>query len=186
MFDLCPMLCPHCNYEETKVVDSRESNGSTRRRRACESCSKRFTTYERAETRELLVIKRDGAREPFSREKLLRGMLRACEKRPVTLEQLESAADTIDASLRSLDTAELSSEQIGELVIEHLKQLDEVAYVRFASVYKQFCQVDDFAKEIARLRTSKVHNAKKNVAIPIPTLVMDSEVNQRGKKSISV
>jgi transcriptional repressor NrdR len=151
------LKCPYCIHSETKVLDSRESSNqeSTRRRRECEKCSKRFTTYERIELLELGVIKKDGRREPFSREKLIKGMLRACEKRPVATEQITLAVDEIEGALRKRDETEIHSAIVGELVMDKLKQLDAVAYIRFASVYRQFKDVAEFAKEIARLRTEK-------------------------------
>ena len=137
------MKCPYCGYQESKVVDSRHSEDgqSIRRRRECLSCQKRFTTYETVECLPIVVIKRDGARQAFDRNKILNGMLRACEKRPVALAKLEAATDAI--------------EQIGELVMERLKPLDEVAYVRFASVYRQFKDIDSFMRELNKLLEEK-------------------------------
>lgn len=150
------MRCPYCVHTETKVLDSRESpNTAIRRRRECTQCSKRFTTYERLELLELSIVKRDDTKEQFSRDKLVKGMRRACEKRPVTGEQINQSADAIEAALRSMDTTEIPAHKIGELVIEHLKHLDDVAYIRFASVYRQFGDVKEFADEIKRLKQAK-------------------------------
>ena len=134
------MKCPYCGYQESKVVDSRHSDDglSIRRRRECLQCQKRFTTYETVESLPIVVIKRDSSRQQFDRNKILNGMLRACEKRPVPLAELERAADEIEQAIQNSLDREISTEKIGELVMERLKPLDEVAYVRFASVYRQF------------------------------------------------
>ena len=146
------MQCPYCSHEETKVVDKRETDSLevTRRRRECLKCEKRFTTYERVEI-DLRVIKKDGRREGFSRDKVKTGMLRACEKRPVTAEQIEAAIDKIESSLRSRSSDEIKSSVIGELVSKELKRLDKVAYIRFASVYKGFEDSESFATEVKQL-----------------------------------
>src|SRR3972149_7774580 len=143
------MKCPFCLHTETKVVDSRETSSleATRRRRECLDCEKRFTTYERIETVEVSVVKKDGRREPFSREKLFRGMLKACEKRPIRSERIDSAVKEIEADLRNRDAKEVSSRLVGELVMAQLKKLDDVAYVRFASVYRRFRDARQFAEE---------------------------------------
>ena len=145
--------CPHCGYEESKVVDSRHSEDglSIRRRRECNSCGKRFTTYEIIETVPIIVVKKDHSRQVFDRDKLFRGMLKSCEKRPVSLEQLEKAVDNIELQLQSGLDREVSSEIIGELAMEQLRDLDEVAYVRFASVYRQFKDINTFMEELAKL-----------------------------------
>ena len=147
------MKCPYCGYQESKVVDSRHSEDgqSIRRRRECLSCQKRFTTYETVECLPIVVIKRDGARQAFDRNKILNGMLRACEKRPVSLAALETAALDIEQILQNSLEREVSTGQIGELVMERLKPLDEVAYVRFASVYRQFADVESFFNELKKL-----------------------------------
>ena len=134
------MKCPYCGYQESKVVDSRHADDSTsiRRRRECLSCQKRFTTYETVESLPIIVVKRDGTRQAFDRNKVLNGMLRACEKRPVPLTRMEEAVDDIEQILQNSLEREIRSEEIGELVMERLKSMDEVAYVRFASVYRQF------------------------------------------------
>ncbi|WP_223068605.1 transcriptional regulator NrdR [Paenibacillus caui] len=147
------MKCPYCDYQGTKVLDSRPANDnrSIRRRRECEKCSRRFTTFEMVEETPLIVIKKDGSREEFSREKMLRGLIRACEKRPVSVEQLESIVTKVESSLRNTAVAEVESMNIGELVMEHLYPVDEVAYVRFASVYRQFKDIDMFMRELKSL-----------------------------------
>ena len=147
------MRCPFCAYEESKVIDSRptDEGEKIRRRRECLKCSKRFTTYEMIETMPIVVIKRDKSREAFNREKLMNGMLRACEKRPVSIETLEIAINDIEAIIQNSLDREVSSEKIGELVMEKLKDIDEVAYVRFASVYRSFKDVNSFMSELTRL-----------------------------------
>jgi transcriptional repressor NrdR len=144
------MICPYC-HEETKVIDSRDSEESVRRRRECLKCEKRFTTYERAEIVDLIVVKKDDTREPFDRRKILRGMMRACEKRPVQTLQIERAVDEIELELRKNDNIEVSSAQIGEIVMSKLRQLDKIAYIRFASVYREFTDVSHFKKELTKL-----------------------------------
>lgn len=147
------MRCPYCDHDGTKVLDSRPANEgkSIRRRRECDYCSKRFTTFEMVEEIPMLVIKKNGVREEFNREKLLRGVIRVCEKRPIALEQLEQLVDEVEKELRSQLAPEISSDQIGELVMEKLFLLDEVAYVRFASVYRQFKDISVFMKELNEL-----------------------------------
>ena len=151
------MKCPICGYTESKVVDSRptEEGVSIRRRRECLSCQNRFTTYETIETLPLLVIKKDNTREVFDKAKLLGGMLSACNKRPVTMDQLESITSEIESELQNSLKREVSSRQIGVLVMEKLKDLDEVAYVRFASVYREFKDLDSFMKELEKIRSQK-------------------------------
>lgn len=159
------MRCPYCSSEESKVIDKRESGDTdvTRRRRECLKCSKRFTTYERIESVDLTVVKKDGRREQFDRQKLIKGILKACEKRPVSRESIEKLVDHVEKKLRSLRTTEVKSEQIGKLVMERLKKLDEVAYVRFASVYRRFEDATEFINEIKDyIRHKKVvKNGKK-------------------------
>lgn len=147
------MICPFCSHEFTRVVDKREGElgKATRRRRECQKCGRRFTTFERAETLDLLVVKKDGKREAFDRIKLRSGVIKACEKRPVSAEDIEKLIDGIEADLRKAGTAEVSSKKIGNLVIQRIKKLDEVAYIRFASVYRQFADIGDFEKELAKL-----------------------------------
>ena len=147
------MKCPFCAYLESKVVDSRpaDEGASIRRRRECLSCHKRFTTYETMESLPLMVVKKDGSRQSFDRQKVLRGMIRACEKRPVPLAELERIADEIEQELQNSMEREISTEAIGEKVMERLRNVDQVAYVRFASVYRQFKDIDTFMTELNKL-----------------------------------
>ena len=147
------MKCPFCDNPDTRVIDSRptEEGHAIRRRRGCDNCNKRFTTYEKVEETILMVVKKDGKREAFDRSKLLRGIARACEKRPVTMAAMEAMVDEIERILGSTMEKEVASERIGELVMDQLKKVDEVAYVRFASVYRQFTDVNTFVKEIEKL-----------------------------------
>ncbi|TAK88855.1 transcriptional repressor NrdR [Patescibacteria group bacterium] len=148
------MRCPDCGYLDSKVIESRdlEDGAQIRRRRQCLKCSFRFTTYERTEQPRLTIIKKDGRREPFDRQKLAGGLYRACEKRPVAASQLEETINQIERELRSLGEPEVSVERIGELAMDHLLELDDVAYVRFASVYRSFTDVESFEAELARLK----------------------------------
>ena len=150
------MKCPYCGYKESKVIDSRpaEEGSSIRRRRECLSCAKRFTTYETVESLPMVVIKKDGSRQSFDKRKVLNGMI-ACEKRPVPFEVLEQKADEIEQTLQNSLEREVSTEYIGELVMDKLRAVDEVAYVRFASVYRQFKDIDTFMKELNKLLESK-------------------------------
>lgn len=147
------MKCPFCGFEETKVIDSREVPDSiaTRRRRECLKCGRRFTTYEKIEE-DLVVIKKSGEKEPFMREKVKNGILKACNKRPVTEEQIDALVDNIEMEIRNNNTTEIKSVDIGELVIKKLKELDEVAYLRFVSVFKEFTDPHSFEKEIKQLK----------------------------------
>ena len=147
------MKCPFCSCEDSKVIDSRPTDEGERirRRRECNACGQRFTTYEIIETVPIIVVKKDHSRQVFDRDKLFRGMLKSCEKRPVSLEQLEKAVDHIEIQLQSAFDREVSSEKIGELAMEQLRYLDEVAYVRFASVYRQFKDINTFMEELAKL-----------------------------------
>lgn len=147
------MRCPFCGFEESKVIDSRptDENERIRRRRECLQCSKRFTTYETIEDVPIIVIKKDKSREVFDRNKILKGMLRACEKRSVTISELETAISEIEATLQSAIDREVTSARIGELIMEKLKLIDEVAYVRFASVYKEFDSAEAFREEISKM-----------------------------------
>ena len=145
------MRCPFCNHEETQVTDKRDSENETRRRRECLKCKKRFTTYEKVEVANLRVIKKDGTRANFDIEKVKRGMIKACEKRPVSLEEIEQAAREIETKLAESNKKEIKSETIGEFVMKALKKLDKIAYIRFASVYRDFKDVSDFKKEIKSL-----------------------------------
>ncbi|MGE5371803.1 MAG: transcriptional regulator NrdR [Solirubrobacterales bacterium] len=148
------MRCPFCQTPDSRVLDSRTNDDETviRRRRECAECKKRFTTYERVEERPLMVIKRGGSREVFHRDKLVKGILRAVEKRPVTAEQVDDLVSSLEKELRYTFDREVSSEDIGKMVMDRLKYLDEVAYVRFASVYRQFTDVDGFIRTVAQLK----------------------------------
>ncbi len=156
------MRCPFCGHPEDRVVDSREltDGGQVRRRRECLACARRFTTYERVEETPVLVVKRDGRREPYDRQKVLAGLLRACEKRPVALRQLEDAADAVEAQISRRDEREIRSDEIGTVLMAKLRELDQVAYVRFASVYRQFKDINAFMDEVKRL-LAREKNAKK-------------------------
>lgn len=147
------MKCPYCTFAENKVIDKRESEDGkiTRRRRQCLKCSKRFTTFERVETLDILVVKKDGKRELFDRSKIRTGIVKACEKRPVSAQIIETIVDEVESDIRNLATTEVSSKKIGELIIKRLKKVDEVAYIRFASVYRQFADLEDFEKELLSL-----------------------------------
>jgi len=147
------MKCPYCGYEESKVIDSRPADEGERirRRRECLSCAKRFTTHEVIETVPIIVVKRDKSREVFDRNKLTAGFLRACEKRPVSIDQIEKMVDSIEAKLQSSLDREVTSGYIGELAMDQLKNIDEVAYVRFASVYRQFKDINTFMEELNKL-----------------------------------
>ncbi len=151
------MKCPFCGYEESKVIDSRPTDEGERirRRRECMKCAKRFTTYEIIESVPILVVKKDKSREAFDREKLIRGMVRACEKRHVSMDTIENAVTEIEVSLQNSLDREVSSVKIGELVMEKLKEIDEVAYVRFASVYKHFKDVNAFMDELSSFLEKK-------------------------------
>jgi transcriptional repressor NrdR len=147
------MRCPFCSYHETKVIETRETGEDiTRRRRECLNCEKRFTTYEKMESFTLRIIKKDGNREAFDKEKLRRGLVKACEKRPITLEQINKATDEIEKALRNKGVQEIKSSFIGELVMKQLKKLDSVAYIRFASVYRSFQDIQEFEKEVNKLK----------------------------------
>ena len=147
------MKCPFCGFSESKVIDSRptEVGSAIRRRRECIKCSKRFTTYEKLESLSLVVIKKDMSRQQYNREKVLKGIITACEKRPISLAQMEKVADDIESSLLQTMTREIESRMIGEMVMDKLKELDEVAYVRFASVYKRFDDIHTFMNELQGL-----------------------------------
>ena len=147
------MKCPFCESPDTKVIDSRptEEGNAIRRRRGCDKCGKRFTTYEKVEETILMVAKKDSRREVFDRSKVLNGIVKACEKRPVTMTQMDAMVDEIERTLNNLMEKEVDSNYIGELVMEELKKVDEVAYVRFSSVYRQFTDVNTFIKEIEKL-----------------------------------
>ena len=147
------MQCLKCRFEESKVVDSRNvpETNAIRRRRECLNCKHRFTTYEKIEYTPIMVIKKNGARQEFNRDKIINGMLRACEKRPISREDIEKAVNEIELELTSTVNKEIDARKIGEMVIEKLRDLDEIAYVRFASVYRQFKDINEFKKEINKL-----------------------------------
>lgn len=147
------MKCPKCHSDNTKVNDSRpsEDNSTIRRRRECPDCDYRFTTYERIETTPIVIIKKNNSREQFESEKLINGLLKACEKRPVSLEQIEKAVEKIEFEIRNELKKEIKSTEIGEIMMKYLKELDEVAYIRFASVYREFSDVSSFLDEINKL-----------------------------------
>ena len=147
------MRCPFCENLDTRVIDSRptEEGHAIRRRRECDNCSKRFTTYEKIEEVPLVIVKKDGSREVYQRSKIINGFLKACEKRPVSLKQIEEVVDEIEKELYNSMDKEIDSKKIGELVMKRLKQLDDVAYVRFASVYRQFKDLNTFVEELNKL-----------------------------------
>ena len=147
------MKCPFCNYENTKVIDSRpaDDNSSIRRRRQCDACGKRFTTYEKVETIPLIVIKKDDNREPYDRDKIQGGILRSCHKRPVSANQITELIEEIETQIFNMEEKEISSSTIGEIVMDKLKDVDQVAYVRFASVYREFKDVNTFMNEIKKI-----------------------------------
>ncbi len=151
------MKCPYCSFEEDKVIDSRPTDeGATiRRRRECLSCHKRYTTYEKVESLPIMVVKKDGSRQPYDREKVRKGILRACEKRSISIDQIESILDSIEAQISNSLEREVTSSMIGELVMDKLRDLDEVAYVRFASVYRQFKDINTFMNELNKLLLDK-------------------------------
>ncbi|MCX7950806.1 MAG: transcriptional regulator NrdR [Clostridiales bacterium] len=151
------MRCPFCNHIETKVLDSRhnEDHSSIRRRRECLSCQKRFTTYEKVEDLPIYVIKRDGTREPFDKRKILNGLIKSCEKRPVSISSIEAIAEDVEKTIFNSMDQEVTSFYIGELVMDRLKKLDDVAYVRFASVYRHFKDINTFMDELQRLLQEK-------------------------------
>lgn len=147
------MKCPACQHNGTRVIDSRpvDEGRSIRRRRECEDCSYRFTTFEKVEDLPLIVVKKEGTREEFSREKMLRGLIKACEKRPVSLEQLEKISMAVEKEIRNKGISEIESDQVGEMVMDQLAEVDEVAYVRFASVYRQFKDINVFLDELKEI-----------------------------------
>ncbi len=151
------MRCPFCHHQETKVNDSREIESSdvTRRRRECLKCTKRFTTYERADLEDLIVLKKDGRREQFDRNKLKSGIMKACEKRPISIQTINRLVEDIERTLRNYDTHEIKSNKIGELIMRKLKKIDKVAYIRFASVYRSFTDLESFQTELQRLLEKK-------------------------------
>ncbi len=147
------MNCPFCNLSETEVIETRDSEDglSTRRRRTCLKCEKRFTTYERVEAEPLIIIKKDGRREQFSRDKLRGGILRSCEKTTVSLEKIEKLVDEVERELRGADISEIDSKEVGRLIAKKLKKIDKLAYIRFSSVFKRFVDLDDLQNELKKL-----------------------------------
>ena len=147
------LKCPYCSEDNTRVIDSRpvDDNAAIRRRRQCDACGRRFTTYEKVEAIPIMVIKKDKTREPYDREKLMQGIVRSCNKRPVSMEAIENAVNQIDMEIYNKNTREIDSTVIGELVMDKIKDLDEVAYVRFASVYREFKDVNTFMDELKKL-----------------------------------
>lgn len=149
------MMCPFCNAPDTKVIDSRRNEDfSIRRRRECESCKKRFTTYEKMEASPILVIKKDFTREPFNKDKLRKGILNSCIKRPVSSKTIDKLIDEVEKEIMLRDDSEIRSIDIGELVLKRLKKIDDVAYIRFASVYREFKEVENFNTEVAKIKPS--------------------------------
>ncbi|MBI2659007.1 transcriptional repressor NrdR [Candidatus Woesearchaeota archaeon] len=148
------MKCPYCNNEETQVIDTRDTENleATRRRRECLKCNKRFTTYERVEEAEIVVVKKDGKRERFERQKVINGILKACEKRDISLDKIEKLVDDVESDLRKRDSVEVESKVIGELIMKKLKSLDKIAYIRFASVYREFEDLERFEEELEKLQ----------------------------------
>ena len=161
-WERCGLKCPFCEFHDSKVIDSRaaEEGNSIRRRRECLQCAKRFTTYEMVEDLPLRVVKKDGRRMAFDRSKILNGLMKACEKRPISLEVLEETADKVEKELRNSMEREIPSRLIGEVLMKHLKNLDHVAYVRFASVYREFTDIDNFMQELEALKDTAANNKK--------------------------
>ena len=161
------MKCPFCEFHDSKVIDSRaaEEGNSIRRRRECLQCAKRFTTYEMVEDLPLRVVKKDGRRMAFDRSKILNGLMKACEKRPISLEVLEETADKVEKELRNSMEREIPSRLIGEVLMKHLKNLDHVAYVRFASVYREFTDIDNIMQELEALKDTAANNKKSETIV---------------------
>jgi len=147
------MKCPFCAVDETEVIETRDSEDGviTRRRRVCSKCDKRFTTYERIEVEPLIIVKKDGRREQFSRDKLRRGILKACEKTTVSLDTIEKLVDGVERELRAADTSEIESQKVGRIVAKELKKIDKLAYIRFASVFRRFVDLEDLEKELKKI-----------------------------------
>ncbi len=164
------MKCPYCGFDDSKVTDSRAGDDGVRRRRECLSCGERFTTYERVQQHDLLVVKSDGRREDFDREKVLRGLRPACHKRPIPAGVVEAIADDVEARVRADGRPEAESRVIGELVMARLRELDEIAYIRFASVHRRFHDIDDVKREVAALESRTVVAPPQLPLIPEPEL----------------
>lgn len=156
------MRCPYCGHPESKVTDSRTAEDGIRRRRECLACGNRFTTYERVQTAEFYVVKRDGRREAFNREKLLAGIRKACEKRPLPAEAIKALVSEVETAVQTLGTAEIPSRFIGDLVMERLRDLDQIAYIRFASVYRAFADVEEFRQELETLGRARGRSPSPN------------------------
>src|SRR3989344_3952359 len=170
------MKCPFCASSELKVIDKRQSDDeSNRRRRECLKCGKRFTTYERVEMIEIKVVKKDGRREAFNRDNILKGLVKACEKRPISQEMIAATLDDIESEILNLDSQEIKSTEIGDIVMKHLKQLDEIAYIRFASVYREFKDLSQFENELKNLQVvsrgkdAKIDTTDFNLLVSTPT-----------------
>ena len=161
------MRCPYCAKEDSKVIDTRESDETIRRRRECLKCGRRFTTYERVAQTSLMVIKQDNRREAFDRQKLMNGIVRACAKRPVSTDSIEHMVDDIEMQLHALGRSEVDSQRIGQMVMERLRVLDDVAYVRFASVYRRFADLESLQIEIQRLRERKEREAEQKAQLKL-------------------
>jgi transcriptional repressor NrdR len=161
------MRCPYCAKEDSKVIDTRESDETIRRRRECLKCGRRFTTYERVAQTSLMVIKQDNRREAFDRQKLLNGIVRACAKRPVSTDLIEHIVDDIEMQLHALARSEVDSQRIGQMVMDRLRVLDDVAYVRFASVYRRFADLESLQIEIQRLRERKEREAEQKAQLKL-------------------
>lgn len=176
------MQCPKCQYNGSKVVDSRpvEESNSIRRRRECEKCHHRFTTFERIEQTPLLVIKKNGTREEFNREKLLRGLIRSSEKRPIALEQLEDIVSQVEKEIRALGENEIPSMEIGEYVMDKLAMIDDVAYIRFASVYRQFSDRKTFLEELKNME-KKINDEQPEKELPKKNNEKDLPLNEEGR-----
>ncbi|MBI4496934.1 MAG: transcriptional repressor NrdR [Chloroflexi bacterium] len=176
------MKCPHCGYPDSKVVDSRDVDGSVRRRRECLSCQQRFTTYERIEQQDFFVVKKDGRREAFDRSKLLAGVRRACEKRPLPTGAIERLVNDVEAELRRMGRVEVPSAVIGELVMERLRRLDQIAYIRFASVYRAFTDLDALRREVETLSEGGVRPGPPVNQLPLFPEEPTQEERRRGRR----
>ncbi|MCI0855885.1 MAG: transcriptional repressor NrdR [Chloroflexi bacterium] len=179
------MRCPYCGFSDTKVTDSRDTDDGIRRRRECLSCGQRFTTNERLAIGSLLVAKKDGRREEFSRDKLLVGLRRACEKRPLAAGAVEAVADAIETTLRQASAPEVPSREIGEMVMDHLRELDHIAYIRFASVYREFADLEELQQELEALAARGIPPGPEAGQ---PSLIPDDELKDltRGVRSLPI
>jgi len=176
------MNCPYCGFEDSKVIDSRASEGGIRRRRQCLACGQRFSTIERTELGVLLVAKKDGRREEFSRDKILLGVRRACEKRPIPLGAIDALVDDIEERVHALGKAEVPTRLIGELVMERLRDLDDVAYIRFASVYRAFRDVEDLKEELAALERGRTPSASSQQLPLLPAEALEGAASRRPRR----